>query len=195
MGATLPRVEDQDETAIHPAEVTLLDYVVGELEHERSAEIRRHVAGCSECRERIVQLSLAMDELDRLPSAGIPHDVLGSARPTGRRASRVIPIALLVAAGLGVVALFQVGGLRSSEPQPTGSQVVLETASDRPELVVAELLGGLPHDVVVDRDDERRIVVLVQAGDVAVAAERLSGTSSPDGRTYVVDVAATPAAP
>lgn len=195
MGATLPRVEDQDETAIHPAEVTLLDYVVGDLEHERSAEIRRHVAGCSECRERIVQLSLAMDELDRLPSAGIPHDVLGAVRPPARRAGRIVPIALLVAAGLGVVALFQVGGLQSGEPQATGSQVVLETASDRPELVVTELLGGLPHDVVVDRDDERRIVVLVQAGDVAVAAERLSGTSSPDGRTYVVDVAATPAAP
>ena len=195
MGATLPRVEDQDETAIHPAEVTLLDYVVGDLEHERSAEIRRHVAGCSECRDRIVQLSLAMDELDRLPSAGIPHDVLGAVRPPARRAGRIVPIALLAAAALGVVALFQVGGLEGADPQPTGSQVVLETASDRPELVVAELLGGLPHDVVVDRDDERRIVVLVQAGDVAVAAERLSGTSSPDGRTYVVDVAATPAAP
>lgn len=195
MGATLPRVEDQDETAIHPAEVTLLDYVVGDLEHERSAEIRRHVAGCSECRERIVQLSLAMDELDRLPSAGIPHDVLGAARPPARRAGRIVPVALLVAAGLGVLALFQVGGLQTGEAPLSGSQVVLETASDRPELVVAELLGGLPHDVVVDRDDERRIVVLVQAGDVAVAAERLSGTSSPDGRTYVVDVAATPAAP
>jgi anti-sigma factor RsiW len=195
MGATLPRVEDQDETAIHPAEVTLLDYVVGDLEHERSAEIRRHMAGCSECRNRIAQLSLAMDALDRLPSAGIPHDVLGAVRPPARRAGRIVPIALLVAAGLGVVALFQAGGLQRAEPQATGSQVVLETASERPELVVAELLGGLPHDVVVDRDDGRRIVVLVQAGDVAVAAERLSGTSSPDGRSYVVDVAATPAAP
>lgn len=195
MGATLPRVDDQDETAIHPAEVTLLDYVVGELEYERSSEIRRHVAGCSECRERIVQLSLAIDELDRLPSAGIPHDVLGAPRVPARRGGRLIPLILLLAAGLGVVALFQVGGLAGSEPRPTGSQVVLETASDRPELVVAELLGGLPHDIVVDRDDERRLVVLVQAGDVAVAAERLSGTSSPDGRSYVVDVAATPTAP
>ncbi len=195
MGATLSRVDNQDETAIHPAEVTLLDYVVGELEYERSSEIRRHVAGCSECRERIVQLSLAMDELDRLPSAGIPHDALAAPRQPARRSGRLVPLALLIAAGLGVVALFQVGGPEGSESAPTGSQVVLETASDRPELVVAELLGGLPHDIVVDRDDERRLVVLVQAGDVGVAAERLRGTSSPDGRAYVVDVAATPITP
>jgi len=195
MGATLPRVDDHDETAIHPAEVTLLDYVVGDLEQERSSEIRRHVAGCSECRDRIVQLSLVMDELDRLPSVGNPHDVLGAARPPARRTGRLVPALLLVAAALGVVALFEVGGPQPSEPRSAGSRVVLETASEQPELVVAKLLGGLPHDIVVDRDDERRIVVLVPAGDVAVATDRLSGTSSPDGRAYIVDIAATPAAP
>ncbi len=184
-------MEDQDETAIHPAEVTLLDYVVGELEQERSSEIRRHVTGCPECRDRIVELSLAMDELDRLPSAGRPHDPrVAAAQP--RRAARIVPIILLVAAGLGVLALFQVGGLTPAPaPVPVGQRIVLETASQKPELVASELLGGLPHDVTVDRDDPRHLIVLVQPGDVQVAAERLSGTSSPDGRAYVIDVAGT----
>jgi anti-sigma factor RsiW len=187
-------VEDQDETAIHPAEITLLDYVVGELEHERSAEIRRHVAGCPECRDRIVELSLAMDELDRLPSAGLAQDAVAAVRP--RRAARIIPIVLLVAAGLGVIALFQVGGLTPAPaPAPVGERIVLETASEQPELVVSELLGGLPHDVTVDRDDPRHLIVLVQPGDVQVAAERLAGTSSPAGRAYVIDVAGTRTAP
>jgi len=182
-------VDDHDETAIHPAEVTLLDYVVGELEHERSSEIRRHVAGCPDCRDRIVDLSLAMDELDRLPSAGHGHGRVGSATQP-RRAARVIPIVLLVAAGLGVLALFQVGGLTPAPvPAPVGERVVLETAAQEPEVVVSELLGGIPHDITVDRDDSRHLIVLVQPGDVPVAADRLSGTASPEGRAYVIDVA------
>jgi anti-sigma factor RsiW len=182
----------------HPEEVTLLDYVVGELGPDSSDAIRRHVEGCPSCRERIVDLAMDMDEIDRLPIAAIPHDILRSAfspehELSGRRRSarRTAPLLLLIAAALGVIALFQLGGLRTSEGAAVQRQVVLQTASGDPAGVVDELLGGLPHSVVIDRADERHLVVLVSDADVAVAYARLSGTSATGGQSYVVDVGAT----
>ena len=181
---------------MHPAEVTLLDYVVGELPSPESGEIRQHVATCAVCRDRIVALSMAMDELDRLPSAGharLPASGLPMVR--GRIGRRFIPIAILVAAGIGVLALFQLGGPQVAAPPVTGERIVLETASAQPEQMISELLGGLPHSVTVDRDDPRHLIVLVQQDDVGAARGRLIGTSSPDGKAYVVDIAGTASAP
>jgi hypothetical protein len=77
----------------------------------------------------------------------------------------------------------------------TGERIVLETASAQPEQMISELLGGLPHSVTVDRDDPRHLIVLVQQDDVGAARGRLIGTSSPDGKAYVVDIAGTASAP
>jgi anti-sigma factor RsiW len=189
---------DDQTNSGHPEEVTLLDYVVGELGPDSSDAIRRHVERCPSCRERIVDLAMDMDEIDRLPMTAIPHDILRNAFSpehdlTGRRrtARRTAPLLLLIAAALGVIALFQLGDMRSSgEPVPQ-RQVVIQTASSDPVAVVDELLGGLPHSVVVDRADERHLVVLVSDADVAVAYARLTGTTTTGGLSYVVDLGAT----
>ncbi|MEI8262051.1 MAG: hypothetical protein WCG77_11200, partial [Actinomycetes bacterium] len=146
----------------HPEEVTLLDYVVGDLGPDSSDRIRQHVETCVFCRERIVDLAMDMDEIDRLPMVAIPHDILRSAFSPehvlgGRRRSarRTAPILILIAAAIGIVALFQIGGMRASTSGTPQRQVVLMTASGDPLRVVDELLGGVPHTTVVDRADDR----------------------------------------
>ena len=56
----------------HPAELTLLDYLVGHLPPDVSDQIRRHVSSCRACRRTIAELSLTVDELDRLPTVADP---------------------------------------------------------------------------------------------------------------------------
>ena len=53
-----------DETAAHPPELTLLEYVVGELGPDTSDGVRVHVEGCPECRERIVEAAGLAQEID-----------------------------------------------------------------------------------------------------------------------------------
>lgn len=189
---------DDEQHDGHPEEVTLLDYVVGELGPDSSDAIRRHVETCPSCRDRIVDLAMDMDEIDRLPMAAIPHDILRATFSpehsiTGRRRSarRTVPLLLLIVAALGVIALFQLGDLRTTGGGGTQRQVVLQTAAGDPVAVVNDLLGGIPHTVVVDRDDERHLVVLVGDADVAVAYARLSGATSAGGRSYVIDLGAS----
>jgi ferric-dicitrate binding protein FerR (iron transport regulator) len=181
-------MDEPDDTVTHPSAVALLDYVVGDLGADDSDAIRQHVRRCDECRDRIVALAAAMDELDRLPSV----------TPPGRSArrgpvARTVPMMLLVAAAIGVVALFQIGGLPSGDTAPSSGRVVLETASNDPAAVVGDLLGDIPHRVTVNRDDPRHLIVLVGSGDVEVTQTRIAQTSSTDGRTYAVDVAASTA--
>jgi len=182
----------------HPEEVTLLDYVVGDLGPDSSDRIRQHVETCVFCRERIVDLAMDMDEIDRLPMVAIPHDILRSAFSPehvlgGRRhsARRTAPILILIAAAIGIVALFQIGGMRASTSGTPQRQVVLMTASGDPLRVVDELLGGVPHTTVVDRADDRHLVVLVGTADLAVAYARLTDTSTSSGRSYVIDLGGT----
>ena len=184
-----------DETAAHPPELTLLEYVVGELGPDTSDGVRVHVESCPECRERIVTLAMEMDELDRLPLVAIPHDLIVGAYRTAssaRRRSirRSIPIVVLLAATIGVIGLFELGGFQSSATTAR-HQVVVHTADSDPAGVIDELLGGLPHTTTVDRADARHIIVLVSDGDVEVALARLAHTASPNGQSYVVDVGST----
>jgi hypothetical protein len=185
----------------HPEELTLLDYVVGDLGPDSSDAIRRHVETCPSCRERIIDLATDLDELDRLPSVAIPHDLLRDAlrrSPGARRrgiARRIAPFLILAAVGIAVVALFQLGGVRAPDAVVTQRQVVLQTTSSDPVRVVDDLLGTLPHTVVVDRADPRHLVVLVADADVGVAYSSLIGSSVTGGQSYVIDVAATGAQP
>lgn len=189
-------MDDTDDKRTHPEELTLLDYVIGELGPDSSDQIRRHVETCPTCRDRIVDLALDMDEIDRLPMVAIPHDVLrGALAPAAqlasrRRARRLLPLLLLVVAAMGVVALFQLGSVRAEEG-PLRRQVVLQTAATDPTTVVDELLGGIPHTVVTDRADDRHLVVLVGDADVAVAQARLAASTTTGGRSYVIDIGAT----
>src|SRR3954454_8548883 len=72
----------------HPADIVLLDYVEGVLEGDESQTVRRHIAGCRACRRTLAEISSAIDELERLPTAEIPHDAFGL--PPGRRRARVL---------------------------------------------------------------------------------------------------------
>lgn len=194
-----------DETAAHPRELTLLEYVVGELGPDTSDGVRIHVEGCPECRDRIVTLAMEMDELDRLPLVAIPHDLLvgafGPASSARRRPMRrSLPIVVLLAAAIGVIGLFEFGGFQRAESASSQRQDVVHTADSDPAGVVDELLGGLPHTTTVDRADALHLIVLVRDGDVDVAVARLAHTASPNGQSYVVDVGGTgelpnPAAP
>ncbi|MGI9117779.1 MAG: zf-HC2 domain-containing protein [Gaiellales bacterium] len=187
-------MDDAEETELHPEEVTLLDYVVGELAPDSSDAIRRHVERCPTCRERIVDLSMDMDEIDRLPMVPIPHDILrgvlaGEPRLGGRRtAARLLPVLILVAVAIGIVALFQVGGMRAETGATGQRQVILATPEDDAVGVVDALLGGIPHTVTVDRADARHLVVLVSDADVNAAVSRLAPTEPAVGRSYIVDI-------
>ncbi len=186
-------MDEFDDTIAHPQEVVLLDYVVGELAPDRSDAIRRHVDSCPDCRERIVTLAMSMDEIDRLPVVGIPHDLLlgslkrGRERTPSRRSVRSLPWIALALAVAGVIALFQVGSFVEDSTTMMPRQVVLQSAN--PVKVINELLTTVPHRVIVDRDDERHLVVLVANDSVNETISRLSGTTSPNGLSYVVEVA------
>ncbi len=186
-------MDEFDDTIAHPQEVVLLDYVVGELGPDTSDAIRRHVDSCPDCRERIVTLAMSMDEIDRLPVVGIPHDLLlgslkrGRERTPSRRSVRSLPWIALALAVVGVIALFQVGSFAGDSVTLMPRQVVLQSAD--PVKVIGELLATVPHRVVVNRDDERHLVVLVANDSVNEAISRLSGTTSPNGLSYVVEVA------
>ena len=178
----------------HPEEVALLDYVTGELEPGTSDAIRRHVDGCADCRDRIVGLAMDMDAIDRLPTIAIPHDVVRGALgarfvPPRSRLVRALPLAVLGVVLLGVVALFEVGGLRGDLAAPSQRQVVVHIAKDADARgSVDSLLATIPHLVTVDRDDPRHLVVLVSDADLAVAEAQLGSTSPADGVSYIVDV-------
>ncbi len=188
-------MDEFDDTIAHPQEVVLLDYVVGELGPDTSDAIRRHVDSCPDCRERIVTLAMSMDEIDRLPVVGIPHDLLlgslkrGRERTPSRRSVRSLPWIALALAVVGVIALFQVGSFAGDSVTLMPRQVVLQSAD--PVKVINELLTTVPHRVIVDRDDERHLVVLVANDSVNEATSLLSGTTSPNGLSYVVEIAGT----
>jgi anti-sigma factor RsiW len=191
-------MEDDEQHEGHPAEVTLLDYVVGDLGPDMSDDIRAHVESCPSCRERIADLAMDMDEIDRLPMVAIPHDILRNAfsperELSGRQrtARRTAPILILLVAAIGVVALFQISSMRATDATAPRRQVVIQTASGDPVRVVDDLLGGVPHTVVVDRADDRHLVVLVGDADLPVAYSRLAGTSADTGQSYVVDLGGT----
>ena len=179
-------MEDVDE---HPEEVALLDYVVGDLAPDSSDAIRHHVERCADCRERIVDLAMEMDAIDRLPTVAIPHDVLRGVLPDApRRWRALLPVMVLLAVGCGIFALFQIGGLRGDQPMPGQRQIIVRTDVADPAALIADALTGVPSTITVDRDDDRHLVVLVSDADLAIAYDRLSSVADGTGRSYIVDV-------
>jgi Putative zinc-finger len=108
---------------VHPEELLLLDYVIGQLPDETRDQIKRHVAGCRACRRTIDDLILTVDELDRLPTMAIPHDspaelAAARARPRSRIRFFVPALAIVLFALLALVTL---GGSRGGA-KPTAMQ-------------------------------------------------------------------------
>jgi anti-sigma factor RsiW len=175
----------------HPAELTLLDYLIGHLPPDVSDQIRRHVSSCRACRRTIAELSLTVDELDRLPTVPIPHDAVGDRegrrqRRRGSRLLRLLPALVLVGAAGSVLATFRLGG--GNEQPATGTRVLVHTPASDPREAFAGLLDGIPHRLVQDAEDGDHWVVQVGREHVASAVSRLRPAADDPGPGYVVDV-------
>jgi predicted anti-sigma-YlaC factor YlaD len=149
---------------VHPEELLLLDYVIGQLPDETRDQIKRHVAGCRACRRTIDDLILTVDELDRLPTMAIPHDspaelAAARTRPRSRIRFFVPALALVLFALLAIVTLGgSRGGSSKSPPMQTFSLSV-------PKGDVAEVQRLLPLE-------SAQFVFAQESGDYVVLAPR-----------------------
>lgn len=147
---------------VHPEELLLLDYVIGQLPDETRDQIKRHVAGCRACRRTIDDLILTVDELDRLPTMAIPHDSPAElTAPRQRPRSRIrwfVPALALVLVALLAVVTFGGGG-RGTSPPPT----VQTFSVDVPPNDGGRLRELLPPEA-------QELVVTRENGDYAVLA-------------------------
>lgn len=127
---------------VHPEELLLLDYVIGQLPDETRDQIKRHVAGCRACRRTIDDLILTVDELDRLPTMAIPHDSpaeLAAARPRPRSRIRFFVPALAIVL-FALLALVTLGGSRGgTAKQPPMQTFSLDVPANQIETVQALL--------------------------------------------------------
>jgi anti-sigma factor RsiW len=148
---------------VHPEELLLLDYVIGQLPDETRDQIKRHVAGCRACRRTIDDLILTVDELDRLPTMAIPHDSpaeLAAARARPRSRIRYFVPALAIVLFV-LLALVTLGGSRGGN----GKQPQVETfALDIPAGDVAKAQQLLPV--------EPSLVFMQKSGGYAILAPK-----------------------
>ena len=98
----------------HPADIVLLDYVEGSLRGDASESVRRHIATCRACRRTLAEISSAISELERLPTAETPP-FEGARRRSRRRrllaiALRFVPVVLAAAALAVAIVLTRPGG-------------------------------------------------------------------------------------
>jgi hypothetical protein len=108
----------------HPDDIILLDYVEGMLQGQASDSVRRHIATCRACRRTLAELSDTVSELERLPTAEIPHDALGRPGRAGmlRALARFVPV-VLAATALVCAILFT----RSGAGRKDGAAQALQT--------------------------------------------------------------------
>lgn len=128
---------------VHPEELILLDYVIGQLPDETRDQIKRHVAGCRACRRTIDDLILTVDELDRLPTMAIPHDSpaeMAAARTRPRSRIRFFVPALAIVL-FALLALVTLGGSRGGATKPQPMQTF---ALDVPTGDIAQVQRLLP---------------------------------------------------
>jgi anti-sigma factor RsiW len=110
----------------HPAEIVLLDYVEGTLLGEESDGVRRHIAVCDDCRRSIGEITRAIDELDRLPTAAaLPS------RSTGDRLRSALRL-MLRSFPLGFAACAIVAALLLMRPVSTSPRAGTTRAPERP---------------------------------------------------------------
>ena len=158
----------------HPDEILLLDFLEGALDGARADGVRRHVSGCRLCRRALADLSQAVDALERLPTAQIPHDHVGvrmrEAPRTSRLLTRLAPV-VVAAAALLVAAIMLRPGDTSHRADAPPTRVVWEGAISIPGgAPIARLRGDLAPlcPAVARRGD--LVTVAVDRADVAAAA-------------------------
>jgi len=180
-------MSSRDKLPDHPAELTLLDYLIGQLPPEASDQIRRHVSACRACRRTIADLSLTVDELDRLPTVAIPHDTLGFGidRPaSSRRLTRLLPALAVLLGAAAVLATLGVG--RGGSPRKSVPRTFhLQLGATEPPVIVSRIKNALPGDVMRDAlilsPSPHRFVVVVRGGEVDRTVDALKRASAADG--------------
>jgi anti-sigma factor RsiW len=199
----------------HPAELTLLDYLMDQLPPEASDSIRRHVAACRACRRTIEDLEDTVVALDNLPTVAIPHDTPAAARSAlrGRRRRRPVRLAIVAAALLAIAAaLAAVGvGRRIGESTQTATTatdadqwfaISLPVGPKKAQAQLASLLHGVAPDAQVVQGQSSRtspllVVVVDEAHRTAVArvlhgyTDQAVATNQP----YDVEIATTARSP
>jgi hypothetical protein len=125
----------------HPDDIILLDYVEGMLQGQASDSVRRHIATCRACRRTLAELSDTVSELERLPTAEIPHDALGRPGRAGmlRALARFVPVVLAATALVCAILFTRSGAGRKNDTQPaigagTGSSIALPVSITRETL-------------------------------------------------------------
>jgi hypothetical protein len=178
----------------HPAELTLLEYLVGDLPDETSDRIRRHVAACRACRRTIADLSMTVDELDRLPTVHRPHEApvpleeLPGPRPF--RAARILTIVAVLVAAVGVAVVLRLN--EPSGPPPRTTRFFLRLPA-RPAAVEIAIRDALPATaqprVSFTQGKPVSVVVNVAKGDLDATLRDLPQMPpTRNGRYWTVDV-------
>jgi hypothetical protein len=121
----------------HPDDIILLDYVEGMLQGQASDSVRRHIATCRACRRTLAELSDTVSELERLPTAEIPHDALGRPGRAGmlRALARFVPVVLAATALVCAILFTRSGAGRKHAP------VAATAGAPTRPLVLPHILG------------------------------------------------------
>jgi hypothetical protein len=127
----------------HPDDIILLDYVEGMLQGQASDSVRRHIATCRACRRTLAELSDTVSELERLPTAEIPHDALGRPGRAGmlRALARFVPVVLAATALVCAILFTRSGAGRKHDD----SAAAATGAPTRPLVLPATLTRRALH--------------------------------------------------
>jgi anti-sigma factor RsiW len=148
-------MSSRDRIPDHPEELLLLDYLFGQLPRETTDQIKRHVSSCRACRRTVADLSLTVEELDRLPTVAIPHDSPYDEEPRRRRPSRsrwtYVPAILILVIGIGSLALYSVERAGRAATADTVTEVdVNATAAQLREAAAVDPLARVYQDVTTN---------------------------------------------
>lgn len=149
---------------IHPLPDEFSDYLDGELPAERAARLERHVAECAECATLLDELRRVVARAQALDDQPPRHDLwpgvaaaIGTG--TGRRRDVVLPVPLLLAAGLALMVL-------------SGGSVLLWTRSRPPVPAIAAAPAADPAVSAAGAGPDRGYAGAVRALEAELASGR-----------------------
>ena len=174
----------------HPAEIVLLDYVEGTLLGEESDGVRRHIAVCDDCRRSIGEITRAIDELDRLPTAAtLPRRTAGERlRAALRLTLRSFPLGF---AACAIVAALLLMRPVSTSPRagtaraPWREVPVRIPQTQRAVTYIRQILASVHPSYVAVDPASRAILAVTRPGRLDDAA-RLLGTTNVEGTARTV---------
>jgi hypothetical protein len=200
----------------HPAELTLLDYLMDQLPPEASDSIRRHVQACRACRRTIEDLEDTVVALDNLPTVAIPHDTPAAARNAlrGRRRRRPVRLAIVAAALLAIAAALAAVGVgrkigETARPPASTTErdqwfaISLPQQSKSAQARLLRTLNPVAPDVQVlpqGLTSEALLLVVVDDAHRAAVVDKLRANigqtdAAAPNKLYEVEVATTPRSP